>query len=249
MQRFCAALLLAILVFGTTSCSYRESPALTIAVASNFAEAAKDIARRYQKRTGIPVRVSIASTGKHYSQIRSGSPIDVFLSADSKHPELLVNEGFAVRDSLRIYAFGKLVLFSVREDLIDDRAQILDAKAFEKLALANPRLAPYGLAAKEVLMKRGLALSDLQGKIVYGESVGQAYQFVATGNADLGFVALSQVKKHKMGSRWIVPSGDYARIEQKAVIIDDTERSREFISLFEEAEILELIKSYGYGTP
>jgi len=224
---------------------------IRVAVASNFTTAIRDLAGRFEQHSGHKVTLVFSSTGKHYAQIIHGAPFDAFFAADARRPELLDTEGVALAGSRFTYAVGKLVLWSPDEDRVDSTGKVLEQGDFRHLALANPRLAPYGRAAREVLEKRGL-WEALQDRMVRGENIGQAFQFVGSGNAELGFVAWSQVKRPGQvasGSWWDIPQVLYSPIEQQAVLLKDNPVARNFIAYVRSEEALEIIRTYGYGTP
>lgn len=194
---------------------------IQVAVAANFAAPMQLIAAEFEKDTGHQALLSIGASGKFYAQIKHGAPFEVFLSADSQIPARLEAEGASVAGSRFTYAIGKLVLWSRQPGLVDEAGRVLEKGGFNRIAIANPKTAPYGVAAMEVLRARGRypALAD---KIVQAENVAQAWQFVATGNAQLGFVALSYVIKDGKpvpGSAWIVPSTLYHPLRQDAVLL------------------------------
>jgi molybdate transport system substrate-binding protein len=193
----------------------------TFAVAANFSEPMQAIVAAFARDTGHRALLAVGSTGKLETQIRQGAPFDAFLSADQRTPELLANDAWADPASRFTYAIGRLALWSAQERLVDKRGAILATGDFQKLALADPKLAPYGAAALEVLV--ALRLEErLRPRLVYGESIGQSYLFVASGNAPLGFVALSQVQKDgvlKSGSVWIVPQRLYHPLKQDFVLL------------------------------
>jgi len=241
-------LLFVILVFVP---AYSFATEIRVAVASNFKETIATLAQRFEANSDYKVTLSFGSTGKHYAQIKNGAPFDVFLAADVRRPKLLEEEGVAVSGSRFTYAIGKIVLWSPNKDSIDADVKVLEYDEFRYLSIANPKLAPYGLAAKEILLARNL-WDRLSKKIVRGENVAQAFQFIKSGNAELGFVAYSQIKspKHKIdGSFWVVPQVLYTPIKQQAVIIKDSEAAREFISFVRSKEALKTIRDYGYDTP
>jgi molybdate transport system substrate-binding protein len=219
---------------------------LRIAVASNFKAPVTELVIRFQKKTGRIVTVTPGSTGKLYAQIRNGAPFGVFLAADSERPQLLEAEVAAAKGSRFTYAVGKLVLWSGEEGFVDPKGKVLEGDRFSKLAIANPALAPYGRAAEEVLRKRG-QWDKLGDRIVRGDSIGQTFQFVSTGNAELGFVAYSQTIG-KGGSFWEVPQELYAPIEQQAVLLRDDGGAREFLEFLKSEEAKKIIRNYGYGT-
>lgn len=202
---------------------------VTVAVAANFAAPMQQIARAFAQDTGHQAVVSLGATGSFYAQIRNGAPFHVFLSADDETPQRLEREGLAVSGSRFTYALGQLVLWSPQPGRVDDRGEVLRTGAFPRLAIANPRLAPYGQAAMQVLDRMGVT-AQWQPRLVVGENIAQAYQFVATGNASLGFVALAQVLvdgrmdvhisgRLREGSAWIVPPSLHEPIRQDAVLL------------------------------
>ena len=222
-----------------------------VAVASNFTDAISSIVERFETSTGHKVTLSFGSTGKHYAQIRNGAPFDAFFAADRRRPELLEEEGVALPGTRFTYAVGKLVLWSPGRGVVDPQARVLERGEFRHLAIANPKLAPYGRAAEEVLRARGL-WARLSGQLVRGENIGQTFQFVKSGNAELGFVAYSQLKRPNQpieGSYWNVPQALYTPIEQQAVLLKDSETARSFLSFVRSAEAVTLIREYGYETP
>jgi len=224
------------------------------AVAANFTAPVQQIAELFQKETGHTVKFSFGSSGKFYSQIQNGAPFDVFLAADEKNPKLLEQEGLAVKDSRFVYALGKLVLWSAKPGFVDDKGAVLGKGDYNKLAFADPKLAPYGLAAQETLQKMNL-WDKVQGKLVTGESITQTYQFAATGNAELAFIALSQITKDGKvteGSWWIVPGDMYNPIKQSAVQLSaakDPAAAKAFLAFMKSEKALAVIRSFGYGLP
>lgn len=224
---------------------------LRVAVASNFIPPARALSELYEQQSGHSVTLIPGSTGKHYAQIVQGAPFQVFLAADLERPQLLENRNLTLAGSRFTYALGKLVLWSPRAGLVDSEGEILTRGNFRHLALANPRLAPYGEAARAVLKSRDL-WQPLQDKMVRGESIGQAYQFVASGNAELGFVAYSQVYlpgEPFKGSVWEIPAELYPPIEQQAVLLEDIAAARGFLEFVASAEGRKLIREFGYGIP
>ena len=194
---------------------------ILVAVAANFAAPMARLADDFKASTGHTLKLASGATGKFYSQIVAGAPFEVLLSADDETPQRLITEGHAVAGSAFTYAVGQLVLWSATPGFVDAQGAVLASGRFQKLAIANPKTAPYGRAAMEVLAVRGLTAA-LSPKLVTGESVAQAHQFVATGNAELGFVALSQVSapsKAPAGSMWRVPVALYKPIRQDAVLL------------------------------
>lgn len=222
-----------------------------VAVAANFTAPMKIIAADFEKATGHKAVLSFGATGKFYSQITNGAPFDILLAADDETPKKLDAEKGSVAGSRFTYAIGKLVLWSAKPDVVDAKGDVLTKGNFEHLAIAAPKLAPYGLAAQEALTKLGL-YDKLQPKIVTGESIGQTYTFVQTGNAELGFVALSQVYeggKIKSGSAWIVPAKLHNPIRQDAVILTkgkDNKAAAALMDYLKSEPAKAVIRSYGY---
>jgi molybdate transport system substrate-binding protein len=218
-----------------------------VAVAANFTEPAKAIAARFKARTGHDAVLSFGSSGQFYTQIANGAPYEVFLSADVERPQKAEAEGLAVVGSRFTYATGRLVLFSRTPGLVDGGA-VLASGRFDKLAIADPKAAPYGQAAIETLTKLR-RYEALRSKIVMGASITQAFQFVQTGAAELGFVALSQVVDDKSGSRWIVPAANHTPIEQQAVLLKtgaNSDAAKAFLTFLKSAEAKAIIRRYGY---
>ena len=222
-----------------------------VAVASNFTGTAKVLAGRFEEKTGHNAVLVFGSTGKHYAQIKNGAPFDIFLAADAARPELLDKEGVAVPGTRFTYAVGRLVLWSPHERYVDQKGAVLENGEYAFLALANPKLAPYGEAAKQILQGREL-WKKLGGRLVQGENISQALQFVKTGNAELGFVALAQIIQFgspPKGSYWMIPQSLYHPIEQQAVLLKDTKAARAFLLFIKSDEARSIIRSYGYDTP
>ena len=219
-----------------------------VAVAANFTEPAKAIAARFEAATGHKATLSFGSSGQFYTQIANGAPYEVLLSADRERPAKAEADGLAVVGTRFTYATGRLVLFSRTPGLVDARGAVLKTGGFEKLAIADPKIAPYGQAAVETLNKLGF-YDALKPKIVTGSSITQAYQYVQTGAAELGLVALSQVINETGGSRWIVPAADHAPIEQQAVLLKtgaDSVAAKAFLRFLKGAEAKAIIRRYGY---
>ena len=228
-----------------------QADELSVAVAANFTDATRDIVPLFEKATGHTVKVSFGSTGKLFSQIENGAPFEVFLAADSKRPKKAENEGLAKKGSRFTYAIGKLALWSPRADTFSDAETFLKKAQFKRAAIANPKTAPYGLAAQQVMEHLGV-WNILQPKLVRGDSIAQTFQFAATGNAEVGFVALSQVKSWKdgQGSVWEIPQGYYAPIEQQAVLLkkgEDSAAAKAFLNFLKSDEARAVITGYGYG--
>ncbi len=220
-----------------------------VAVASNFAAPMKQLATQFEQASGHTLVLSSGATGKFYAQIKHGAPFDVLLAADDETPARLLREGDAVQS--QVYAIGRLALWSDRPGLIDGSDAVLRQNRFQRLAIANPKLAPYGSAAVEVLAK--LKLTDqVQNKFVTGENIAQTYQFVASGNAELGFVALSQVMlngKLSSGSAWLVPASLHSPIRQDAALLkrgENNAAARALLDYLNTPAALATIRSYGY---
>jgi len=219
-----------------------------VAVAANFTEAAREIAVRFKARTGHDATLSFGSSGQFYTQIANGAPYEVFLSADAERPQRAEAEGLAVPGSRFTYATGRLVLFSKTPGLVDGKGAVLARGRFDKLAIADPKAAPYGQAAVETLTRLKL-YERLKPKIVQGASITQAFQYVQTGAAELGFVALSQAISEPGGSRWIVPAADHAPIAQQAVLLktgQNNEAAKAFLKFLKSGDARAIIKRYGY---
>lgn len=233
----------------------QAEPALRVAVAASFAGALEDLAEAYREETGVRLVPSAASSGKHFAQIRQGAPFDVFLSADVERARRLEEAGHVAPGSRRTYAYGRLVLWSRNPDYVDEAGAVLAQGDYRRLALANPRLAPYGVAARQVLEAQGLwEMLERQGRLVRGESVGHAFHFVHTGAAELGFVSLAQVRgQGDRGSTWEPPAKAHDPIEQQAVVIKDrpdTEAAQAFLDWLTRSEAAaELIRKAGFIPP
>jgi molybdate transport system substrate-binding protein len=224
-----------------------------VAVAANFAAPMARIAQAFAAQSGHHAVVSVGATGQLYAQIRNGAPFEVFLAADAATPAKLEDEGLAVAGQRFTYATGKLVLYSATPGYVDDHGAVLKTGKFAHLALANPATAPYGAAGQQVLQSLGL-LDVLRPRIVQGESIGQAFQFVASGNVELGFVALSQAAPPGQGpggSMWIVPQDLYRPILQDAVLLkkgEGHEAASALLRFLRSDAARDIIRAYGYGT-
>jgi molybdate transport system substrate-binding protein len=219
---------------------------ILVAVAANFTEPAKEIAQAFEKNSGHKLILSFGSTGQFYSQITQGAPFQVFLSADQATPKKAVEDGFAVGDTVFTYATGKIVLYSEQPDLVRGESTLHEAN-FQKIAIANPTTAPYGAAAVQAMKALGV-YDGLKGKIVQGNNIAQTFQFVPTGSAELGFVALSQVTKRNEGSHWVVPHSLYSPIRQDAALLSKgTGAARAFLAFLKKPEAAAIIEKYGYG--
>jgi molybdate transport system substrate-binding protein len=241
------ALVLSAIVVAISSTTHAADT--NVAVAANFTEPAKEIAQLFESKTGHRAILSFGATGQFYTQITQGAPFQVFLSADQSTPKKLVDDGLAVANSLFTYAVGKIVLFSTDATLVTGEQTLRVAK-FNKIAIADPATAPYGTAAVEVMKALGV-YDALTSKIVQGSNIAQTFQFVETGNAELGFVALSQVVEKQGGSRWIVPANLYSPIRQDAVLLrsgTNSEAAKAFLAFMKGPEAARVIEKFGYGT-
>jgi molybdate transport system substrate-binding protein len=226
-----------------------------VAVASNFTKPMTEIAAEFEKATGHVAKLSFGATGKFVSQIENGAPFEVLLAADVTSPVTLEQSGFAVPNTHFTYALGKLVLWSAQPGYVDDQGKILATGSFKHIALADPKLAPYGSSAQDFLKQQGLA-EKLKPLTVLGENIAQTYQFISTGNAELGFVALSQVidKEGKIGtgSGWIIPTDRYNPIKQGAVLLTkgaENPAATALLAYLKTAPALTIIEKYGYALP
>ena len=228
-----------------------QAEVVQIAVAANFTAPARALAEIFARTTGHEAKLSFGATGAFYTQIKNGAPFDILLAADDERPIRLEKEGDTVPGSRFTYAIGQLVLWSAKPGFVDDQGAVLKGGNFDKIAIANPKLAPYGAAAVETMDKLGLAAA-LTPKLVTGESIGQTYNFIATGNAELGFVALAQVLdggKLKSGSMWVVPAKYHAPIIQDAVILKRAAANpaaKAWMALMRSPNTQDFIRSYGY---
>ncbi len=240
------------LLFVAYATCVRAEEAL-VAVAANFSAPMQQIAAAFQKDTGHQLRMSLGATGGIYAQIKNGGPFDVFLSADQLTPQRLEAEGLGVPNSRFNYATGQLVLWSKEGSLVDDKGQVLRNKSIQRIALANPKLAPYGSAAIETITALGL-LNELKPKLVQGDNIAQTYQFVSTQNAQVGFVALSQVFANGQitsGSAWIVPSNLYKPLHQDVILLNkgkDNHAAKALMLYLRGEKAKAVMKSYGYLT-
>jgi molybdate transport system substrate-binding protein len=222
---------------------------ITVAVATNFVGAMNALVERFEATSGHDVLVSSGSTGGHYAQIKNGAPFEAFFAADTERPRLLEAEGLAVPGSRFLYAVGRVALWSTRANYVDADGRVLEVGDFRHLAIANPELAPYGAAARDVLTARAL-WDRLQPRLAMGQDIGQAYGFVQTGNAELGFVAWAQLKqpgREIAGSYWLVPESLHRPIEQEAVLLRDVPAARALLEFMKSSEAREIIRGYGYG--
>ncbi|POA17638.1 molybdate ABC transporter substrate-binding protein [Pseudomonas sp. FW300-N1A1] len=242
----CLASLLA--VFTLNSAQANE---VQVAVAANFTAPIQAIAADFEKDTGHKLVAAYGATGQFYTQIKNGAPFEVFLSADDSTPQKLEQEGDIVKGSRFTYAIGTLALWSAKDGYVDAKGNVLTSNQYQHLSIANPKAAPYGLAATQVLARLGLT-DKVKDKIVEGQSITQAFQFVSTGNAEVGFVALSQIYKDGKvtgGSAWIVPADMHDPIKQDAVILNkgkDNPAAKALVDYLKGPKAAAIIKSYGY---
>ncbi|OEY65730.1 molybdate ABC transporter substrate-binding protein [Marinobacter sp. X15-166B] len=240
--------MLVLLIVSTVS----QAGEVTIAVAANFTEVTRELAARFTRQTGYRTRISFGSTGKLYAQIEHGAPFEVFLAADSERPQMAEANGLGVPGTRFTYASGKLVLWSPQPHLFTDGRKYLTDARLRHLAIANPRTAPYGRAAQQVLMKLQV-WHPLQAKLVRGDSISQTFQFTATGNAEAGLVALSQVRgwHAQHGTSWQIPAHYHAPIRQQAILLTRGEHNpaaRAWLAYLRSEPARELIHNYGYDT-
>ncbi len=241
---------------GAVVCATAKAEEVTLAVAANFTAPMQKIAQAFEQDTGHKALLAFGATGKFYAQIKNGAPFAVLLSADDETPARLEKEGVAIAGTRFTYAIGRLALWSKNPLLVDDKGQVLlsnatDKNSFKKLAIADPKLAPYGAAAMEVLDRMG-ALAKVRPKLVQADSIGQAFQFVMTENAELGFVALSQISidgRITQGSAWVVPQNLYTPLKQDAVLLPLGKNSAAALALMKYMRTdraQAIIRAYGY---
>lgn len=219
-----------------------------IAVASNFAAPMQKIVAAFESGSGHRAKLAVGATGAFATQVRNGAPFDVLLAADEATPQRLEQDGFAVPGSRFTYALGRLVLWSAKAGVVDAQGEVLKRGSFDRIAIANPKLAPYGQAAVETMQRLGV-YERLQRKFVQGENISQAHQFVASGNAALGFVALSQVTPGH-GSSWVVPAHLHAPLKQDAVLLahgKGNEAATALLTFLKGGEARGIMRAYGYG--
>ena len=239
-------LVLTIILFGIVVPGFTDD--IKVAVASNFSSAIKELARQFEVDSGHRVILSPGSSGKHYAQIINGAPFDIFFSADSERPQRLEKEGIAIADSRFTYAVGKLVVWSPESDKVDAAGEVLNSHDFGYLAIANPKLSPYGRAAKEVMENLGI-WESLQSRTVRGENIAQTFQFVSSGNAALGFVAYTQIVDANAiikGSFWEPPQSLYQPIAQQAVLLKKSDAAQALIAFVKSQQGQNIIAKYGY---
>jgi len=235
------------LALGTTFPAHADQT--NVAVAANFTDAANEIAAAFKEKTGHEAILSFGSTGQLYTQITQEAPFEVFLAADDERPAKATEEGFGVPESQFTYAIGTLVLWSQDPDLVQGEGTLKNGD-FTKIAIANPEAAPYGAAAVQTMRELGV-YDQLEPKLVQGNNISQTLQFVETGNAELGFVALAQVARNDEGSRWVVPEDLHDAIRQDAVLLktgEDSEAAKAFVEFLKGPEAAAITKEFGYGT-
>jgi molybdate transport system substrate-binding protein len=231
-----------------------QAAEIKVAVASNFANVLKEIAVEFQKDTGHQLAITPGATGKFYAQISNGAPFDVFLSADDETPRKLAQEGKAIAASQFTYAIGRLALWSPNPEMVDKNADILKTDKFKFIAIANAKVAPYGRAAVQTMQKLGV-LSAIEPRVVQGESITQTHQFVTTGNAQLGFIALSQVWENnriKSGAGWIIPEEMHEQLRQDVVLLNpgkESSAANALVNYLKSDKAKKLIERYGYKLP
>jgi len=241
-------ILLSVCTFGA------EAKSVHVAVAANFSNTMKSLVKEFEKTSDYQIALSFGSSGKFYAQIKQGAPYELFFSADQAKPDALQKNGLVMANSRFTYATGRLALWSARPDFANKIETKLKEGTFNKLAFANPKLAPYGAATLEVLKYLSL-IESTQSKWVRGENVAQTYQFVSSGNADLGFIALSQLlgtKKVKQDSYWLVPNYMHHPIKQDVVLLRSAEKSqgaRAFLDFIHSNKAKNIIAEYGYLAP
>ena len=222
------------------------------AVAANFTAAIKKLTPLYEQKSGNKLIASFGATGQFYAQISNGAPFDVFLAADDSTPKKLIAEGKAIDNSYFVYTRGRLALWSGTPGYVDDKGEVLKSDQFVKIAIANPKTAPYGQAAIETLTSLKL-LDKLQTKFVTGENIAQTQQFIASGNVPLGFIALAQVKAlpaADRGSYWLVPADLHQHIDQGAVLLKSGHTAAEnFLAFLKSPEAIAIIREFGYEVP
>jgi molybdate transport system substrate-binding protein len=219
-----------------------------VAVAANFTEPAREIAAAFKADTGHTAILSFGSSGQFYNQIARGAPYEVFLSADADRPRRAEQDGVGVPKTRFTYAIGRIVLYSRTPGLVDQGGGVLQGGRFAKLAIADPAAAPYGAAAIQTMKKLGV-YDRMKPKLVMGANITQTYQFVATGAAEVGFVALSQVIMDQGGSRWVVPAADHTPIDQQAILLYpglNSAAAKAFMTYLKSPKATRIIKRYGY---
>ena len=248
---------LTLALLGTMFGALAHAGEVMVAVAANFTAPMQKIAKAFEQDTGHKAQLAFGATGKLYAQIKNGAPFALLLAADAETPARLEKKGLAVAGTRFTYATGRLALWSKQANLVDDKGEVLRSKSFEKLgiykiAMADPKLAPYGAAAMAVIHKMGVQANVIP-KLVQGESIGQTYQFVSTENAQLGFVALSQISfdgRITQGSAWVVPQSLHTPLKQDAVLLNngkDNAAARALLKYLQSDTAKAISQSYGYA--
>ena len=244
--------LVSVLALSFAAFTSAHAGSVSVAVASNFTAPMQKIAAQFEQDTGHKAELSFGATGKFYAQIKNGAPFGILLAADHTTPEKIAKEGLGNDASRFTYAIGQLVLWSKQAGYVDADGKVLHKIDWQHIAIANPKLAPYGAAAMQTLEKLGLT-SQVQARIVQGENIGQTYQFAASGNAELGFVALSQVTENgqlREGSGWVVPATLHDTIRQDAIVLKPGEGNAAAAALMQYLKgdkARAIITSYGYS--
>lgn len=244
------------LALSLLSSAFAQADTTLVAVASDFTKPMTEIAEAFEKTTGHSAKLSFGSSGKAFAQIQSGAPFEVYLSASEKYPLELEKSGHAVPDSHFVYAIGKLVLWSPKPGYVDEQGAILKTGTFKHIALADPSHAPYGVVAEEVMSHIGV-VDKLRPLFVMGENISQTYQFVSTGNAELGFVGLAQVidvntGKIASGSGWVVPDNLHSPFNQTAALLTtgaENPAASALLNFLKSPAALSIIEKYGFGIP
>jgi len=229
--------------------SYAEADVVKVAVASNFVNPMGQLKQKFEQLSDHQLLVSQASSGKHYAQIKHGAPYDIFLSADRQRPELLEQQMLAIKGSRFTYAIGRIALYGHTENLPEQQQNALLDQTVKHIAIANPRLAPYGLAAQQVLARLSAQLPSINAVIVKGENINQAYQFVVSENAQLGFVSYPQLLLSKQQNFWLIPQAMHSPIEQQAILLKESSAAREFLRFLASDAALQIIRQQGYDIP
>lgn len=253
IRQFCLAvclLLMGLLASVRSGAAWADE--IQVAVAANFTTPMQRIAEEFEKETGHKPLLAFGTVGKFYAQIKNGAPFEVLVSSDKETPDKLLRDGLAIADTRYTYAIGKLALWSATPGMVDPKGDVLKSGAFQHLALANPKLAVYGAAGQEALKKLGV-WEAVQPKIALAENITQAYQFVATGNAELGFVALSQIigasGKVEKGSAWLPPADLYTPIKQDAILLSPgggKAAALALVNYLRTDKARSIIRAYGY---
>lgn len=238
-------------LLGTLLAAQVHAAEVKVAIAANFAKTLEDITAQFEKDTGHKVLATPGATGKFYAQIVNGAPFEILISADDETPRKLAKEAKAITETQFTYAIGTLALWSPDANLVDQGGGVLKTDKFKFLAIANAKVAPYGQAAVQTMLKLGL-LTKLEPRVVQGENIAQTYQFVTSGNAQLGFVALSQITENgkvKLGSAWIVPQEFHDQIKQDAILLNngkDSIAAKSLLEYLKSDKAKKIIASYGY---